>query len=492
MRSNHLFFSLIFFAFFVCTTSAIANPRLTVVVVVDGLTQDNLASLRSYWSAGGLRTMSEEAFQTTIHFPHIVNGGAETTATLMTGTTPFHHGVMADRYFSRNDRRIQETLYDHEVSGINSELKLSPRSILTTTLTDEWRLRYGEKSMIYAIGIQPQTTIIMAGHAANACCWLDATYKKWSTTSFYAEGLPTPADNMNTHGRVKQLLERVWTPRMEISMYTSPTKQERRKLFNYLPKEHIHNTPATNTLVIELALELQKAKQLGIDLTPDMLLLQLTTLSPKATSDAITSAEHEDMYLGLNQDLGYLMSQLNQRIGKNNYQILLVGRPRLGYATSVIEQIGIPVQHFNVDRSAALISTYLMAIYGHERWIDGGYGPFIYLNRTLIEQKRLPLETIQRQVANFLMDFEGVQVAYPIHEAIISDSRTSIHRKNAGDVYFQLQENWLLDTNERLTYDYVIQSSPQAPLMLWSGTMRTFPTEEIDATDVKSLLLNHF
>ena len=47
--------------------SAIAStqPRLTIVVIVDGMTQDNLTAMRPYWSAGGLRLMSEEAFQTT-------------------------------------------------------------------------------------------------------------------------------------------------------------------------------------------------------------------------------------------------------------------------------------------------------------------------------------------------------------------------------------------------------------------------------------------
>jgi hypothetical protein len=144
-----------------------------------------------------------------------------------------------------------------------------------------------------------------------------------------------------------------------------------------------------------------------------------------------------------------------------------------------------------VDRAAALTSTYLMAIYGHERWVDGGYGPFIYLNRTLIEQKRLSLETIQRQVANLLMDFEGVHVAYPIHEAITSDNRQSIYRKHAGDVYFQLQENWVLDASENNAYDQVLQSQPAAPLMFWSGTLRAFPDNDMQATDIKKLLLNY-
>lgn len=492
MRSTHLLATLIAIIAILLPSSIFATqPQLTVVVVVDGMTQDNLTKLRPFWSAGGLRTLSEEAFQTTIAFPHTVNGGQETTATLMTGTTPSHHGVMGDRYFDRIYRTTFDVLSDTQASGIGTKLQLSPRAITTTTITDEWRIAHGIHAQIYAIGLQPQATILMAGHAANACCWLDPTSLKWVTTSFYSEGLPSAADAMNMNGRINQLAEKTWTPRMEIATYTSPTKDERRRSFSYLPKTDLLHTPAANTLAIELALNLQQTKNLGNDNIPDLLLLQLTTNSPQATSDAIASAEQEDMYLCINQDLGYLMDQLNQRIGKTSYQVIVVGRPTKGHSVKTYDMAGIAIQRFNLDRAAALTSTYLMAIYGHERWVDGGFGPFLYLNRTLIEQKRLSLETIQRQVANFIMDFEGVQVAYPIHEAIRSEYSQSIYRRHAGDVFFQLQDHWILDTNEKMQYDFVIEKSPSAPFMLWSATMRTFPEKELDATDVKSLIINN-
>ena len=457
--------------------------------MVDGMTQDNLTAMRPYWSAGGLRLMSEEAFQTTAIFPHHVYGGQETTATLMTGTTPSQHGIMANQYFSRSERTPMPILHDKQASGIGTHLQLSPRSILSTTITDEWRMLRGSQAHIYAIGLQPEATILMAGHAANACCWLDADTQKWVTTSFYPEGLPAAADEMNMSGRIDLLAEREWTPRMDISMYNRPTETERKRGFTYLNREHLLHSPAANTLVIEMALALQQSQKLGTDITPDLLLLQLNTLSPQAQSDAIESAEQEDMYMGINQDLGFLMEQLNRRIGKEQYQILVVGRPIKGYSTATLEMANLPVQRFNVDRAAALTGTYLMAIYGHERWVDGGHGPFIYLNRMLIEKKRMSLETIQRQVANFLMDFEGVQVAYPIHEAITSDDKYSIYRKHAGDVYFRLQDNWLLDTKDGHPFDLVIQSHPTAPVLYWSGTITSFPDDKLQATDIKSLII---
>lgn len=64
MRTTHLSTTLIALFISLCTSLSIAaNPRLTVVVVVDGMTQENLDNLRSYWSVGGLRSLSEEAFQ---------------------------------------------------------------------------------------------------------------------------------------------------------------------------------------------------------------------------------------------------------------------------------------------------------------------------------------------------------------------------------------------------------------------------------------------
>ena len=466
-----------------------ANTRLTVVVIVDGMTHENLTAMRPYWSAGGMRLLSEEAFQTTATFPHQVYGGQETMATLMTGTTPACHSIMADTYFHRNDRKPLPILHDDLATGIGTELQLSARSLLSTTITDEWRMQRGKEAKIYAIGLHPEAAILMAGHAANACCWLDAEAQKWATTSFYPEGLPSAADDMNMGGRIAQLAEREWTPRMDIAMYNRPTDKERKHGFSYINKNCLLHTPAANTLVIELALALQQAQKLGSDLTPDLLMLQLNTLSPDAQSDAIESAEQEDIYMGINQDLGFLMEQLIKRIGKENYQILVVGRPIKGYSVSSLKMANLSVQHFNVDRAAALTGTYLMAIYGHERWVDGGYGPFIYLNRMLIEKKRMSLETIQRQVANFIMDFEGVQVAYPIHEAITSEDKHSIYRKHAGDVYFRLQDNWLLDSKENLPYDQVVQAQPSVPLLYWSGTMTTFPEGQLQATDIKALIM---
>lgn len=469
---------------------SMSAPRLTVVVAVDGLTADNLTMLRPYLSQGGLRTLSEEAYQTSLSFPHEVYGGDETTATLMTGTTPIEHGYTMDTYFSRQTRKSVRLLEDNDERGIGCAERLSARALLATTLTDELRMRYA-KAKIYAIGIRPEATLLLAGHGANSCCWLDSKEPKWVSTSYYSEGLPDAADDFNRSLRIQELLARMWVPRLDMPMYSCPTEQERKKSFSYDPNKVLKQSPVANTLVIELALAMQKREHMGEDTTPDMLLLHLNTLSPQAGSDAIRMAEQEDMYLSLNQDLGYLMEQLSKRIGKQNLQVLVVGLPRKGISKEQLKQANLPTKYFNVDQAAALTATYLMALYGHERWIDGGYGRSIYLNRTLIEQKRLSLETIERQVANFLMEFEGIQMAFPAHEALSMPSlQHSLNKRTMGDVVFTLEPGWILMENDKRQQDYVLQSDPQVPLLLWSGSPQQWPQGRLDATDIKGLI-NH-
>jgi len=485
MRTNRIYSTLIFSLFI---SIVIAAPRLTVVAVVDGLTAENLSTLRPFWAQGGLRTLSEEAFQTTVAYPHLVYGGNETTATLMTGVTPDRHGYTMDIYFQRRDRKQHAMLEDDAVHGIGTKLHLSPHSLLSLTMTDKMRLLYPQ-AKIYAIGIHPETTVLLAGHAANACCWLDCENLQWVATAAYTEGLTSAAFEQNKNDRIATLAARQWTPRMEIPTYTCPTAQERKKGFSYEVKNVLSHAPEANTLVIELALDIQKAEQLGKDATPDMLMLQLNTLSPTAASDQIASAEQEDMYLRLNQDLGFLMEQLDKRIGRTNYQVLVVGRPIAGTAAQTLSDIHMPVQQFNTERAAALTGTYLMALYGHERWVDGCYGQSIYLNRTLIEQKRLSLETMQRQVANFLMDFEGVQIAMPGYEAMRYPLLgSSLCKRHTGDVVFMLQPGWQLMQDEKHAVDNVIDDNPASPLLLWSGTLRPMPQGQLTATDVANLI----
>ena len=475
MRTLKLYLSFLIALLPLLSLRAYQLPRLTVVVVVDGLEQSNIQRLRPYWAPGGLRTIAERGAEGTCRYNHLVYGGDETTVTLMTGALPAEHGYTMSEYFSRTDRRTHALLEDKHVKGIGSALSLSPRAVGTPMLTDLVRMRYGEHAQLYAIGIRPETTILLAGHAANGCCWIEADKRCWATTSFYPKGLPSAADEYNTSGRFQEIVSQDWRPTMPIDLYSAPTPQELKKGFSYAGGTSIKLSPRANQLVIDLALRMQESQRLGEDQVPDMLLLQLTTITPAATSDRIQTAEQEDMYLRLNEQLGLLLTTLQQRLGSSNVDFLLVGRPVYGIGESAMQQAGLQVQQFDCDRMAALTNTYLMALYGSERWVDGAYGQSLYLNRSLISQKRLSLQEIQRRAADFISEFEGVHAAFPQSELLYSDLRRSLSKRHQGDVVFEMERQWLIKEDSRRQLDHVVETDPKSPIFILSDHHQRLP-----------------
>lgn len=447
----------------------LAEPRLRVVVVVDGLREENMQLMRNYWPEGGLRMMSEEAQQQRIPYRHEIYGGSEAIVSLLTDKTPYEHGIAMDYYFNRSDRKIHAVWEDSEEHGIGTHQKLSPRAILSTTMVDRLKLETSGKAKIYAIGIQPFHTLAMAGHGANACCWFDPESQRWVSTTYYPGGLPASADRMNISGRIEEVMTREWTPRLDIAAYNRPSNEESKKGWKYEMAKYPLTTPGINELAVELALKIQEDEKLGTNPTrTDMLLVELTTETPKTHSDRIETAEQEDMLLRVNQDLGFLIEQLGRRLGKDRLEVTLLGIPNKGVSADQMAIAGIRVRPFNADRAAALTGTYLMALYGHERWVDGSYGHALFLNRSLIDQKKLDIAHIEHQVATFLMEFEGVRMAYTAHEAMMTTGvKESLNKRTAGDVVFQLEDNRQLMRDGKQVLDEVVEPDAEAVVMNW-------------------------
>ena len=473
--------------------------RLTVVALVDGMSQQAMNRMREYWQTGGLRTIAEEAANTQLQFNQLCYGGAEMTTTLFTGNYPNEHGVSANTYMQTTDRTTQYIFYDSEQAGIGTTQKLSATNIKTLTTSDYMRLRYGDDAKIYAIGLNTDNVIPMAGHSANACCWLDEKTQRWVSTSYYPEGLPAAADAFNVSQRISELTEQTWTPRMSIDMYLEPTYQElKQKGFSYQTAKVLHHSPTANRLVTELALSIQKKNRLGMDNTPDLLMLEYTVVSPKAVSDNLLSAEQEDMYLCLNQDFGYLIDQLRRQVGADNLRVIVVGKPEYSIGKQELEAANIEVIDFDVNRAAALLNTYLMAIYGHERWIDGGCNQSIFINRLLIEKKQMSLTELQQQVALFLMEFDGVTDAYPAWQipmlqpaGKVQMTQNSFYRRLAGDVVFRLEDNCRL-TDSEVVIDRILSPAVTTPLFILPPSSKTNngTSTFLPATSLHSIILS--
>jgi len=201
-----------------------------------------------------------------------------------------------------------------------------------------------------------------------------------------------------------------------------------------------------------LALRLLHEHDLGMDEFTDALMLQFTVRTPNEKNLALQSLEKEDMYLRLDDELQFLIQKIEYKVGADKVLFVLFGNQTAGYSPEELKAHHVDAGYFNANRSMALLNSYLMAIYGYEKWVAGYYGKNIFLNKKLIEEKEIDLKKMQELAIEFMLEFEGVQSAFGYTQlmqtggspdSVMAKLRNSTHKNTAGDIILTLMPGWL-------------------------------------------------
>ena len=435
-------------------------PRLVVVVMVDGLQQKHIETLWNRFENDGFKRIIDNGASIDDVFQPMVSGEiAATTAGLVTGSVPYYNGISGNYLYNRSTDKVKPVLYDENEIGIGTKLTYSAHYLLSSTIADELNFAYGSRSKIYVVAIQPEAAILLGGHTANSVAWIDDVNSRWVTTGYYKEGLSKSADIMNTYGEFKNMAWRMWEPLVSINSYQFPAQNPVRKnAFYYDPMTKsgsntlLNVTPWANMLVTELAKDIADKEQLGTDDVPDMLMLQYSVRTPSQVSGDLNTMEKEDIYLRLDRELKDLVQNLTSKKGLENTLFVVFGTPVMNHAPKELGANKIPAGYFNANRSMALLNSYLMALYGNERWVEGYYDKNVYFNIAKIESKKLSIDEMETKAALFLEEFEGIHSVYkqdqvlnasgnPNNEAMLI--RNSYHKKYAGDLIISLLPGWI-------------------------------------------------
>lgn len=439
------------------------TPRFLVGIYIEGLQQKHIEMLWPYFEPGGFkRLFGEGATFKNLSFNTLSAGTASDVASVLTGSIPFYHGITGKRYFDKQTQTTPLFVHDDQEIGIGTTESYSAYNLLTSTFIDVLKLAYPNRSKVYAVGLHPTETILMGGHTANSVAWIDDVQLKWVTTGYYKEGLSRAADKMNISGQFKTTASQVWKPLYSPNTYISSISDHRKSNFSITPDDKrnkqtqqtwLTQTPAANTLVVDLGLQILTDENLGTDNIPDALMLQLTVRTPNDKTFSLQSIEKEDMYLRLDKELQKLLQKVDQKIGIDKTLFFVYTNQTEAFSPTELGENSIPAGYFNATRSMALLNTYLMALYGQERWVLGYYGKQIYLNKPKAVEKKINFSELQQAVVDFMPKFEGIQTVKS-SQHLMADAggdtnqaymrmRNSIHVKTMGDVVISLMPGWL-------------------------------------------------
>jgi len=462
MRIIITFISL--FVVFSATTaqSTTPKPRLVVGIMVDGLQHRHIEQLWTRFEPNGFKRLTGQGAHFTSIASNIVSAGnTSDIATIMTGTVPYYHGVTSSTVLNRTNGFYESIFFDRSQEGIETELKLSAKNLLSSTWVDELVLANRGASKSYVVALNAEDAIALGGHASHSVLWIDDSELKWSTTGYYAGRMPWQALEMNITGTFRNYVNRTWTPLFPLNTYIAASSDKIPTNFEYKPgdprndrskRTWLKATPSANSLVTDLGWRLINEEGLGKDLITDAMLLQFTVRTPNEKNFSIQTAEKEDIYLRLDRELQFLMQKIESSVGYDKVLFVLFGNQMATYSPEELREHNINAGYFNANRSMALLNSYLMALYGQERWVLGYYGKNIYLNKSKIEEKNMNFSDFQRVVSDFIVEFEGVQSASsyiqlmyvaPHPSSDLARVRNSVHRKTAGDVIITLMPGWL-------------------------------------------------
>jgi hypothetical protein len=206
-RIKNLLFSCLFFSAVLAqaqskqANTSLPRPKLVVGLVVDQMRWDFLYRYYDRYQAGGFKRMLNEGFScenTMIDYIPTVTAIGHTT--IYTGSVPAIHGIAGNDFIIQKTGKSMYCTEDETVQTVGSTSKagkMSPRNLLTTTITDELKLATNFKSKVIGIALKDRGGILPAGHSADAAYWYDDLTGGWITSTYYMKDLPVWVKNFN-------------------------------------------------------------------------------------------------------------------------------------------------------------------------------------------------------------------------------------------------------------------------------------------------------
>lgn len=495
------------------------KPKLVITIVVEQMRNDYL---QRYWGKlgnnGFKRLVNEGSYFRNASYGYHLNHTGTGIATLMTGSQPSTHGIIADEWYNQLKNKNIESTEDESAKGIGGDATngfRSPSNLFGSTITDELKLSNNLKSRVYSVSTNAKASVLGGGHLANAAWWFDSETGAMMTSSHYTTSTPEWVKEFNSKKFAEIYLGRKWELTLPFDQYTesladnNPYKtpfDSQNRVFPYDLKkirgkaarfDLLTLTPFGNTFTKDFALSLLVNENLGKNENTDYLFISFAATSNIGHRFGILSIELQDAYLQLDSDIAHFLTFIDENYGKENVLIVFTSDKGANHNPAYLEASGMPTGIFNQMQAMILLRSYLNATLGSGDWVKAYNSRQIYLNHQLIEDSKLSLAELQEKVARFMLQFSGISAAIPASvfqqnyfgSGLYNQIQNGYMQKRSGDVIIALQPGWNERTNNINSSNSLPVSENHVPLVFYGWKMnRASITRPVDITSVTPTL----
>lgn len=449
------------------------KPKLIVGIIVDQMRQEYLYKFADRYSEGGFKRLMNEGFMMKNgHYNYIPTSTGPGHASVYTGTTPATHGIIGNNWYVRS---LNKSIYCAEdttvtnVGGTSSNGQISPRNMLSTTITDELRFATNKRSKVVGLAIKDRGASLPAGHLGDAY-WYDSQNGDFMTSTYYYDTLPKWVQDFNAKKLPDSYLSKTWEPLYPIETYKQSIDDNNNFEAPFIGKETptfpyildslranndsyglVAATPFGNSLTLDFAYAAIEGEQLGKRGETDFLAVSFSSPDYIGHRFGPASKEVEDNYLRLDLEMEQFLNYLDKTYGKGEYLVFLSADHGVAEVATHMVSENVPAGNLNVAYISGQLRGYTQQKYGVGDWIINFSNEQIFLNSELAKEKGVKISDMEEDLAKFLMKFKGIKEVYTstsMRNTAFTQDRPALlqmgyNHKSSGDLLLILEPGWL-------------------------------------------------
>lgn len=487
-------------AFCWCTGLGLADekPRLVILIVFDQMRGDYIQKWQPFFGKEGFaRLQKEGAWFVNCHYPYAVTTTGAGHTSMSSGTCPDVHGIINNTWYDAKRGAVvncsedvrwtripplpkKEVEKKADTAAEEPKAYGTPERALAPTFGDALKIATDGKAKVLGLSFKDRSAVLPTGTKADAAYWLDNEDGMFVTSSFFRDAVHPWVSEFNKARGAERWFNKPWTQFLPDFDYAkllgpddAPGEGKGSKQGTTFPHamdggdkkiskayyEAVYNSPFGNDLLLEFVKTAIVSEQLGQRAVPDFLSVSFS--SNDAVGHVWGPDSHEVFDTTLRSDamLADFLKFLDEKVGKGKYLLCLCADHGICPIPEVSAAKGMDAHRFHTKRMMAEAELHLRKkfaptedIFAKTRWIENTTVPWVYLNHKLIESKKLDVEKVANELADFLNLQPGMMRTFTRNQLASEPDRydnygkmmkRSYHPERCGDVGMLLRPYWL-------------------------------------------------
>ncbi|TDB61193.1 alkaline phosphatase PafA [Arundinibacter roseus] len=479
------------------TASPLARPKLVVGIVVDQMRYDYLYRYYDKYGEGGFKRLMNEGYNCrNNHYSYALTVTAAGHASVYTGSIPAINGIVGNNWYDNLAGKDMYCAEDPSVETVGSTNatagKMSPRNLLSTTITDQLQIATNFRSKTVGVAIKDRGAILPAGHTASGAYWFDSKTGNWITSTFYTKELPQWVQDVNARKLPSEYMKKGWNTLLPINQYEESTGDDQpyetrlsgaaTSTFPYDLAGRsgdafgiIASTPWGNTMTKEMAMAAIKGENMGKGSQTDFLAVSFSSPDYVGHAFGPNSIEIEDVYLRLDQEFAEFFAFLDSWTGKGNYTVFLTADHGVMDIPAFWTEHRLPAGLLDNSKIKNAMATAIKEEFGEGEFVKANENYQIYFDHKTLKSKGIEVEDLYDVVREVLLPIPGIADVVNLKDLgethlnsyQLELYKNGTHATRSGDLQIVTQPGWISGRGVGTTHGSPYNYDTHVPLLFY-------------------------